>query len=80
MIMILKRIGMKKESLMKIKVIRNCKSCIYHYWKDLEDDQCYEKGGCLQFSPIGLRLEDVEVILEIMSDKPKHSLEIIYDI
>jgi len=30
--------------------------------KDLEDDQCYEEGGCLQFSPIGLRLEDVEVI------------------
>jgi len=47
---------------MKIKVIRNCKSCLYHYMKDLEDDQCYEEGGCLQFSPIGLRLEDVEVI------------------
>ena len=50
---------------MKIKVIRNCKSCLYHYWKDLEDDQCYEKGGCLQFSPIGLRLEDVEVVGEL---------------
>jgi len=30
-------------------------------------------------SPIGLRLEDVEIILENISDKPKHSLEIIYD-
>ena len=39
----------------------------------------YEKGGCLQFSPIGLRLEDVEVIIETLSDKPKHSLEIFYD-
>jgi len=48
--------------------------------KDLEDDQCYEIGGCLQFSPIGLRLEDVEVIIEIMPDKPKHSLEIFYDL
>jgi len=64
----------------KIKVIRNCKSCIYHYWKDIEDDMCYEESGCLQFSPIGLRLEDVEVILEIISDKPKHSLEIFYDL
>jgi len=64
----------------KIKVIRNCKSCLYYYWKDIEDDMCYEKGGCLQFSPIGLRLEDVEVIIETLSDKPKHSLAIIYDL
>ena len=56
---------MRYGTLKKIKVIRNCKSCIYHYWKDLEDDQCYEKGGCLQFSPIGLRLEDVEVVGEL---------------
>jgi len=65
---------------MKIKVIRNCKSCIYHYWKYLEDDMYYEKGGCLQFSPIGLRLEDVEIIIETLSDKPKHSVAIIYDV
>jgi len=64
---------------LKIKVIRNCKSCLYHYMKDLEDDQCYEKGGCAQFSPIGLRPKDVEVVVEIMSDKSKHSLEIHYD-
>jgi len=49
---------------MKIKVIRNCKSCLYHYWKDLEDDQCYGKDGCINFSPIGLKLEDVEIIVE----------------
>jgi len=65
---------------MKIKVIRNCKSCIYHYWKDIKDDQFYEKGGCLQFYPIGLRLEDVEAIIETLSDKSKHSLAIIYDV
>ena len=40
----------------------------------------YEKGGCLQFSPIGLRLEDVEIIIETLSDKPKHSVAIIYDV
>ena len=50
----------------KIKVIRNCKSYIYHYWKDIEDDMCYEESGCLQFSPIGLRLEDVKIIIETM--------------
>jgi len=65
---------------MKIKIIRNCKSCLFHYYKDLEDDQCYEECGCLRFSPIGLRLEDVEIIIEIMSDKPKHSLEIFYNL
>jgi len=65
---------------MKIKVIRNCKTCIYYYWKDLEDDMCYEKGGCLQFSPIGLRLEDVEAVVENISEKSKHSLVIIYDL
>jgi len=50
---------------MKIKVIRNCKSCLYHYWKNFEDDQCYEESGCLRFSPIGLKLEDVEVVGEL---------------
>ena len=64
---------------MKIKVIRNCKSCIYHYWKDLEDDQCYEKGGCLLFSPVGLKLEDAEIIFNNVPNKPKHSLVIQYD-
>jgi len=59
---------------MKIKVIRNCKSCVYHYYKELEDDQCFENGGCLQFSPIGLRLEDVEVVGEIMLDKKTYIL------
>ena len=27
---------------------------------------CYEESGCLQFSPIGLRLEDVEIIIKTM--------------
>lgn len=48
---------------MKIKVIRNCTNCLFYYYKDLEDDECFEEGGCSQFSPIGLRLEDVEVII-----------------
>jgi len=52
---------------MKIKIIRNCKLCFYHYYKDPEEDQCYEIGGCLQFSPIGLKLEDVEVVGELGS-------------
>lgn len=64
---------------MKIKVIRNCKACFFHYYNDLEDDMCYEKGGCLQFSPVGLKLEDVEIVKETLSNKPKHSLEIIYN-
>ena len=50
---------------MKIQIIRNCKSCFFHYYKDLEDDECYEEGGCSGFSPVGLRLEDVEVVIEV---------------
>ena len=50
---------------MKIKVIRNCKSCLYHYWKEPEDDQCFENGGCMNFTPIGLKLEDVEVVRDL---------------
>jgi len=52
---------------MKIKVIRNCKSCLYHYYKDPEENQCYGKDGCINFSPIGLKLEDVEVVGELGS-------------
>jgi len=50
---------------MKIKIILTCTSCLFHYWKDLEDDECFEIGGCINFSPIGLRLEDVEVVGEL---------------
>jgi len=53
--------------MMKIKVIRDCESCFYHYYKDPEEDQCFTKGGCINFSPIGLRLEDVEVVGELGS-------------
>ena len=31
---------------------------------DSEDAQCYQKGGCSRFTPIGLRIEDAEVIIE----------------
>jgi len=47
----------------EIKIMRECKNCFYHYWHDLEDDICEEKGGCTSFSPIGLKLEDVDVIV-----------------
>ena len=52
------------NSTISIKVIRNCKSCLFHYYKDIEDDECFEIGGCNSFSPIGLKLEDVEIIVE----------------
>ena len=48
----------------KIKVKRICTLCFFHYYKDLEDDECFEVGGCNSFSPIGLRLEDVEIIIK----------------
>jgi hypothetical protein len=57
-------IKQKMKSLMKIKIIRNCISCFFHYYKDQEDDECYEDGGCSSFSPVGLRIEDVELIVE----------------
>ena len=49
----------------KIKVKRICEHCLFHYMIDLEDEeQCFEKGGCKHFSPIGLRIINVEVIIE----------------
>lgn len=64
---------------MKIQVIRKCKNCFFHYCRDLEDDICFQEGGCSGFSPIGLRREDVEIVMDNIPNKPKHSLEIQYD-
>ena len=64
---------------MKLQVIRKCKNCLFHYYSDLEDDICFQEGGCSQFSPIGLRKEDVEIVITDIPNKPKHSLEIHYD-
>lgn len=50
---------------MKIQIIRECKNCFFHYYSDLEDDICFQEGGCLNFSPIGLMLKDVEVVSEL---------------
>ena len=47
---------------MKTQITLNCKSCLFHYCRDLEDDICFQDGGCSGFSPIGLKLEDVEVV------------------
>lgn len=55
---------------MKIQVIRKCTNCFFHYCRDLEDDICFEDGGCSGFSPIGLKREDVEVIEDIEDINP----------
>lgn len=47
----------------KIKVKRVCVNCLFHYMIDLEDDRCFEEGGCKGFMPIGIRAENAEIIV-----------------
>jgi len=42
------------EWIMKIQIIRKCQNCFFYYCRDLEDDICYEDGGCKGFSPVDL--------------------------
>ncbi len=44
---------------MIVLIERICKNCFFRYCRDLEDDICFQEGGCKGFSPIGLRLEDL---------------------
>lgn len=50
---------------MKIKVIRICTNCLYYYFNSaFEEIHCFEKDGCEYFAPIGLKLKEVELIVE----------------